>query len=97
MASTSSGYVLHAATVAGRSERAVAVTMRGWIVDSLLPNPGVILNLGAGSGQHPRICRLPMSCSSRRASVRLARRSHVRRIRRRLESFAPGGDEGDAD
>jgi hypothetical protein len=45
MAGTSNGYVLHAATVAGRSERAAAVTMRGWIVDSLLPNPGMILAL----------------------------------------------------
>jgi hypothetical protein len=54
MAGTSSGYVRHAATVAARPEQVAAEAMQGWLVESLLPNPGVILNLGAGSGQAPK-------------------------------------------
>jgi hypothetical protein len=110
MAGTSSGYVLHAATVAGRSERAVAVTIHGWIVDSLLPNPAVILNLSAGSGQEPEDLQTapdlfqPPRIRAIGGEVHVYPRcghlywegSHVRRIRRRLESFAHGGDEDDA-
>jgi hypothetical protein len=53
VAGTSSGYILYAATVATRPEQVAAEAVHGWLVDSLLPNPGVILNLGAGSGQAP--------------------------------------------
>jgi hypothetical protein len=45
MSDTSTRYAPHAATVAAHSKQVAAKAVQGWLVDSLLPNPGMILAL----------------------------------------------------